>query len=140
MSSARTRFPARRPTAPMAASAALLALACAVGCSSGERAATRPSPAPAATAASCEATVLALLAQSAAAVRDGYGGGLSPETVMNRYGEQSAVFQAWQALDGQVLAAQAAQGPDDLLAPFAPQIIRLCAQYGGQPQQGSPAS
>jgi hypothetical protein len=43
-------------------------------------------------------------------------------------------------LDGQVLAAQAAHGPDGLLAPFVPQIIRLCAQYGGQPEQGSPSS
>jgi hypothetical protein len=59
---------------------------------------------------------------------------------MNRYGEQSAVCQTWQALDGQVLAAQAEHGPDGLLAPFVPQIARLCAQYGGQPEQGSPSS
>jgi hypothetical protein len=58
---------------------------------------------------------------------------------MNRYGEQSAVFQVWEQLDGQVLAAPAAHGPDGLLATFVPQIIRLCAQYGGQPQQDSPS-
>lgn len=143
MSGARTRFPAGRPAAAVAASAAIMALACAAGCSSGQRAATRPSPAPAASlpaALSCEATVLQLLAQSAVAAQDGYGGGLSPETVMNRYGEQSAVFQVWEQLDGHVLAAQAENGPDGLLAPFVVQVARLCAQYGGQPGQGSPAS
>jgi len=42
-----------------------------------------------------EATVLALLSESAADAQNGYGGGLSPQTVMTRYGEQSAVFQTW---------------------------------------------
>ncbi|MGH3403812.1 MAG: hypothetical protein ACRDRJ_15135 [Streptosporangiaceae bacterium] len=140
MTSGTPRLPARRTAAAVAASAVILALASAAGCSSGQRAATRPSPAPATTAPSCEAAVLALLARSAADAQDGYDGGLSPETVMNHYGYQSAVFQAWEQLDGQVLAAQAQDGPDGLLAPFIPQVARLCAQYGGQPQQGSPAS
>jgi len=83
---------------------------------------------------------LHLLAQSAVAAQDGYGGGLSPETVMNRYGLDSAVFQVWEQLDGQVLAAQAEHGPDGLLAPFVAQAAALCKQYGGQPQPGSPAS
>ncbi len=81
--------------------------------------------------ASCEATVLALLSESAVAAQDGYGGGLSPQTVLARYGEESAVFQAWSQLDGQVLAAQEEHGPDGLLAPFVPQVIALCRQYGG---------
>jgi hypothetical protein len=143
MTSARTRFPARRPAAAVAASAAIVALACAAGCSSGQRAATRPSPALAATvppAVTCEATVLHLLAQSAQAVQDGYGGGLDPDVVMNRYGQESAIFQTWIALDGQVLAAQAEHGPNGLLTPFISEVARLCAQYGGQPGQGSPAS
>jgi hypothetical protein len=143
MTSARTRFPARRSAAAVAASAAIVALACAAGCSSGQRGATRPSPAPAATvppAVTCEATVLHLLAQSAQAVQDGYGGGLDPDVVMNRYGEQSAVFKVWIALDGQVLAVQAEDGPDGLLTPFVAQVARLCTQYGGQSQPGSSAN
>jgi hypothetical protein len=143
MTSATTRFSARRPAAAVAASAAIVALACAAGCSSGPRAATRPFPAPAASvppAVTCEATVLHLLAQSAQAVQDGYGGGLDPDVVMNRYGQESAIFQTWIALDGQVLAAQAEHGPSGLLAPFVPQVIALCKQYGGQSQPGSPAS
>jgi hypothetical protein len=81
-------------------------------------------------ALSCEATVLHLLAQSAQAAQDGYGGGLDPNVVMNRYGEQSAIFQTWIALDGKVLAAQAEHGPDGLLTPFVSQVARLCKQYG----------
>jgi hypothetical protein len=81
-----------------------------------------------------------LLSESADAAQKGYSGGLDPNVVMSRYGEQSAVFQVWEQLDGQVLAAQAEHGPDGLLAPLVPQIIRLCAQYGGQPEQGSPSS
>jgi hypothetical protein len=118
------------------------ALACAAGCSGGQHAAgsaARPS-ASLPPVVSCEAAVLHLLAQSAQAVQDGYGGGLDPDVVMNRYGEQSAVFQVWEQLDGQVLAAQAEHGPDGLLTPFVGQVARLCAQYGGQPGQGSPAS
>ncbi len=125
----------------MAACAAIVALACAAGCSSGQHAAPRPSAsATAPPVVSCEAAVLHLLAQSAQAVQDGYGGGLDPDVVMNRYGEQSAVFQVWEQLDGQVLAAQAAHGPSGLLTPFVPQVYRLCAQYAGQPQPGSPSS
>jgi|HubBroStandDraft_2_1064218.scaffolds.fasta_scaffold1066184_1 hypothetical protein len=141
MTSATTRFPARRSAAALATSAAIVALACAAGCSSGQQAATRPSAsATVPPAVSCEATVLHLLAQSAQAAQDGYSGGLDPNMVMNRYGEQSAAFQAWIQLDGQVLAAQAEHGPDGLLLPFVPQVYRLCKQYVGQPQQGSPAS
>ena len=125
----------------MAASAAIVALACAAGCSSGQHAAPRPSTtATVPPAVTCEATVLHLLAQSAQAVQDGYGGGLDPETVMERYGQESAIFQTWIALDGQVLAAQAEHGPDGLLTPFVPQVYRLCKQYADQSQQGSPAS
>jgi hypothetical protein len=143
MTSVRTQLPARRLAATLAASAAIVARACAAGCSSGQGAATRPSPAHAATvppAVSCETAVLHLLTQSAQAVQDGYGGGLDPDVVMNRYGEQSPIFQAWEALDGQVLAAQAEHGPDGLLTPFVRQVARLCAQYGSQPGQGSPSS
>ena len=141
MISTTTRFPARRPAAAVAASAAIVALACAAGCSSGQHAAPRPSAsATVPPAVSCEAAVLRLLAQSAQAVQDGYGGGLDPDVVMNRYGEQSAVFQVWIQLDGQVLAAQAEHGPDGLLTPFVGQVARLCAQYGGQPQPGDPSS
>ncbi len=132
MTSARTRFPARRSAAAVAACAAIVALACAAGCSSGQHAAPRPSAsATVPPVVSCEAAVLHLLSESAVAVQDGYGGGLDPNVVMARYGAQSAVFQAWVRLDGQVLAAQAEHGPDGVLAPFVPQVIALCKQYGG---------
>lgn len=86
-----------------------------------------PSPAP----SSCKATVLALLPESAVAAQDGYPSGLSPETVMTRYGERSAVFQAWEQLDGQVLAYQEEHGPVGLLTTFVAPAASLCAEYGG---------
>ena len=141
MTSSRTQFPARRPMAAIAAVTAILLLACAA-CGSGApgRPSGSPATSPSATASSCEATVLVLLSESAQAAQDGYGGGLDPNVVMNRYGEQSAVFQVWEQFDGQVLAAQAENGPSGLLTPFVPQVYRLCKQYAGQPQQDSPAS
>lgn len=141
MTIATTQFPARRPMAAIAAVTAILLLACAA-CGSGApgRPSGSPAPSPSATASSCEATVLVLLSESAQAVQNGYPSGLDPNVVMNRYGEQSAVFHAWIQLDGQVLASQAERGPSGLLTPFIPEVISLCKQYGGQPGPGSPAS
>ena len=127
-------------TGRMIATVAAVVVICADCAGATGRPSGSPAPSPSATASSCEATVLALLSESADAAQEGYSGGLDPSMVMSRYCEQSAVFQVWEQLDGQVLAAQAAHGPDGLLAPFVPQIIRLCAQYGGQPQQRSPAT
>jgi hypothetical protein len=128
---------APKPAATRAAACALItvALACAAGRSGGHHASgntVRPSaPVTLPPALSCEAAVLALLSESATDAQDGYGGGLDPEQVLARYGEESPVYQAWSQLDGQVLAAQEEHGPDGLLTPFVPQVARLCKQYGG---------
>ncbi len=132
----------RAATRTVACALITAALACAAGCSGGQHAAgsaARPSASLPA-ALSCEAAVLRLLADSVTAAEDGYPDGLSPLSVMDRYGEQSAVFQVWSQFDGQVLAALEQAGPDGVLTPFVRQVARGCAQYAGQPQQGSPSS
>jgi len=88
-----------------------------------------PAPSPSATVSSCEATVLALLGESAAALENGSSGGLDTVQVEEEYGATSAVYRAFIALDGAVLGAEAQDGSTGLLTPFVAQASRLCAQY-----------
>ena len=52
----------------------------------------------------CEVTVLVLLGRTVTAVQADYPGGIDTTQVMTTHGEQSAVFQVFAQLDGQVIA------------------------------------
>jgi hypothetical protein len=122
------------PKVRMRVAAAIIVLACA-GCgaspvaSSSGTPAVAPSPSP--TVSSCEATVLALLGESGAALENGDQGGLDTVSVIEKYGAGSAVYRAFIALDGDVLNAEEQNGNTGLLTPFVSQAAALCTQYQG---------
>ena len=121
------------------ATAVIIVLACA-GCGASPAASSSgmPSaaPSPSATVSSCQATVLALLGESGAALENGYPGGLGTVPVMEKYGASSAVYRAFIALDGDVLTAEEQDGNTGLLTPFVSQAAALCTQYGTPSEDG----
>ena len=73
--------------------------------------------------------MLALLGESAANLENGYSGGLDTVQVMEKYGENSAVYRAFVQLDGAVLSAEEQDGNTGLLTPFVGQAAALCREY-----------
>jgi hypothetical protein len=81
----------------------------------------------------CQVTVLGLLQKTVTAMQAGYGGGIDINQVMAQYGDQSAVFQAFSELDGQVIAYVDEHGPAGSVGSVYGQARSLCAQYGASP-------
>ena len=104
--------------------------------SHGNGASTTPSGSSAATQAAltpaqrCAVTVEVLLSKTVSAMEDGYQGGIDVNQVMDEYGEQSAVFQAFAQLDGQVMAYVVQHGPGGSVTSVGSQPQQLCQEYG----------
>jgi hypothetical protein len=78
----------------------------------------------------CAVTVLVLLNKTVSAMEDGYQGGIDVDQVMDEYGEQSAVFQAFAQLDGQVMGYVVQHGPAGSVVSLDSQPLQLCQEYG----------
>jgi hypothetical protein len=121
---------------PTAAGGVLLAAALAAGCSSAH---PQPAAQPASQAAAqaaltpaqrCAVTVEVLLSKTVSAMEDGYQGGIDVNQIMDEYGAQSAVFQAFAQLDGQVMGYVVQHGPGGSVASVGSQPQQLCQEYG----------
>jgi hypothetical protein len=121
--------------------AAAVIMAALAGCGSGQggagattaratEQATAATPSPSLTPLQqCVSVVTHLLEQSAAAVRDGYPGGINTTAVEEQYGVQSAIWQAFSTLDTQELDDFALHGAGNGDPAEVLQVPQTCQEY-----------
>ena len=85
----------------------------------------------------CEVEVDILLAKDLNAIEQGYDG-IDPNQVMTQYGVQSAIFQAYIQLQGQLTNQVDQYGTTDALQPVYRQVVATCQQYGADPPPSQP--